>query len=253
MGAVIECRHEEAERLRGYFDVQLRFAETLARRTRRPLSDTCLTFTNLHRRLGLGRTDVAGPSADWSRYASGLEQCASRADRLGWTVAFFADVPSHESATRPFGCFSYELLDQEQVVRIHFSNRDRADGCGPLAQNKADRRRSELAEMFGYIRGRHRDAKSVRGGSWLYNLEAYRRLFPAHYVATVFEPQRVRLGGTSSWGQVLDFRGFVKPAIRQALLANIEVVDIDTPWKAFPLRALGAQSAIEPFYRFYGC
>jgi hypothetical protein len=57
----------------------------------------------------------------------------------------------------------------------------------------------------------------------------------------------------SSWGQVLDFRGGVKPAIRQSLLENIENVDIAAPWRAFPLRALGAQSAIEYFYQFYRC
>lgn len=93
----------------------------------------------------------------------------------------------------------------------------------------------------------------MRGGSWLYNLEAYRRLFPPEYAASTFEPERVRLDGTSSWGQLLDFRGFVKPAIRQALLDNIRNLDIRAPWRAFPMRALGAQSAIEHFCQFYGC
>jgi hypothetical protein len=89
----------------------------------------------------------------------------------------------------------------------------------------------------------------VRGGSWLYNLEAYRRLFPEEYAASVFLPDRVRLDGTSSWGQLLNFRGFVKPDVRQALLDNMSRLDVAAPWKVFPMRALGAQSAIEPFYR----
>jgi hypothetical protein len=253
MGAVIDGRREEAERLRGYFEVQLLFAETVADRMSRTLPDTCLKFTNLHRRLGLGRTDGGTVSAQWTRYAAGLERCESRAGRLEWTVAFFADTPPKKSVTRPFGCFSYEVLNPDHVVRIHFGNRDSADGCGPLARAKADRRISELREMFGFIRTNHSSARTVRGGSWLYNLEAYRQLFPPDYASSTFEPQHVRLDGTSSWGQVLDSRGFVKPAIRQALLANIANVDIGAPWRAFPLRALGAQSAIEHFYQFYGC
>jgi hypothetical protein len=136
-------------------------------------------------------------------------------------------------------------------VRIHFSNRDSADGRGPLARAKADRRISELREMFGHIHARHPDAKTVRGGSWLYNLEAYRRLFPPEYAASTFEPEQVRLDGTSSWGQLLDFRGLVKPAVRQALLDNVASVDIAAPWTAFPMRALGAEGEIERFYRFY--
>jgi hypothetical protein len=253
MGAVIDGRREEAERLRGYFEVQLLFAKSLAHRTSCSLPDTCLKFTNLHRRLGLGRTEGGTVSAQWTRYAAGLERCESSRSRLEWTVAFFADTPPRESVTRPFGCFSYELLNPDDVVRIHFSNRDSAGGCGPLARAKAGRRISELREMFGFIRTHHASARTVRGSSWLYNLEAYRRLFPPDYAVSTFEPQHVRLDGTSSWGQLLDFRGFVKPAIRQALLDNIANVDIGAPWRAFPLRALGAHSPIERFYRFYRC
>ena len=249
---VIDGRREQAERLRGYFEVQLLFAETIADRTSRTLSDCCLEFTNLHRRFGLGRADGGSHSPEWSRYAAELDRCASRPDRLEWTVAFFADAAPKESATHSFGCFSYELLSPDPVVRIHFGNRDSADGCGPLARAKADRRRSELRAMFQSIRAHHPSARTVRGSSWLYNLEAYRRLFPPDYAASTFEPERVRLDGTSSWGQLLDFRGFVKPSVRQALLDNIANLDVAAPWKAFPLRALGAQGSIEPFYQFYG-
>jgi hypothetical protein len=108
----------------------------------------------------------------------------------------------------------------------------------------------ELAEMFGVIAERHREAREVWGGSWLYNLEAYRRLFPPDYA--VFEPERVRLDGTSSWGQLLDFRGVVKPAVRAALVENIGGMDVAAPWKAFPLRALGARGEVAGFYRCYG-
>ena len=246
MGVVVDERREQAERLRGYFDVQLLFAETIADRTSRTLSDSCLEFTNLHRRLGLGRANGGSHSAGWARYAAGLDRCASGPDRLEWTVAFFADVAPEESATHRFGCFSYELLNPDHVVRIHFSNRDGADGCGPLARAKADCRISELGEMFGYIRAHHPRARTVKGGSWL-----YRRLFPPDYAASIFVPQRVRLDGTSSWGQLLDFRGFVKPSVRQALLGNLGNLDIAAPWMAFPLRALGAQGSIEHFYQFY--
>ncbi|HWA60292.1 MAG TPA: hypothetical protein VG939_02910 [Caulobacteraceae bacterium] len=248
----MDGRRQEAERLRDYFEVQLLFAEALALRSRRALPETCLAFTNLHRRFGLGRIDGEAPCAAWTRYAEGLERCGSGDERLEWTVAFFADAAPEASTTRRFGCFSYELMDGGQVVRIHFSNRDSDDGRGPLVRGKADRRRSELGEMFAFVRAHHADARAVRGGSWLYNLEAYRRLFPPEYAASVAEPGRVRLDGTSSWGQLLDFTGQVKPDVRAALLANLVTLDPDAPWTAFPLRALAAQAPIEGFWRFYG-
>lgn len=252
MDGPIDERGEQARRLRDYFEVQLLFAEAMAARTSRPLSEACLTFTNLHRRFGLGRPDGGAPSAGWSRYAAGLEARARHAERLDWTVAVFAAAAPEAGATRRFGCFSYELLSPEPVVRIHFSNRDSEDGVGPLARAKAERRRAELRAMFAHIGAHHPDARSVRGGSWLYNLEAYRRLFPPDYAASAYEPERVRLDGTSSWGQLLDFREAVKPAVRQALLDKLATLDPAAPWKAFPLRALGAWAPIESFHRFYG-
>lgn len=253
MGGEIGGRRAQGERLRGYFEIQLLFAETIADRTARTLADACLEFTNLHRRLGLGRADGGAHSAEWTRFAVGLEQCASRSARLDWTVDFFVDAPPEESAAPHFGCFSYEMLGAEDVVRIHFGNRDSDDGCGPLARAKTDRRIVELREMFGFIQTRHPGARTVRGGSWLYNLEAYRRLFPPEYAASNSEPERVRLDGTSSWGQLLDFRGLVKPAVRQALLDNMATLEAAAPWKAFPLHALRAEGSIDDFYRLYRC
>lgn len=250
MDQPIEGRREEAERLRDYFDVQLQFAQAIAARTACPLPDACLEFTNLHRRFGLGRVDGA-PSAEWMRYAAGLERCQTAPDRLDWTLAFFTGAAPEASATRRFGCFSYELVNHDQVVRIHFSNRDSEGDCSPLARAKTHRRIAELRDMFGFIRAHHPAARSVMGGSWLYNLDAYRRLFPPQYAASIFEPERVRLDGTSSWGQLLDFRGVVKPAVRKALIANLTALDPAAPWAAFPLRALGARGAIEHFHRFY--
>ncbi len=247
-----DARQQEGERLRDYFDVQLRFAQVLAERTGASLADACLSFTNLHRRFGLGRPDPEAPSPEWTRYAADLERRVTADDRLAWTVAFFIQCPPEPVRNRRFGCFSYEFMAPHQAVRIHFGNRDSDDGAGPLARAKIDRRRSELREMFAYIREHHPDAQTVIGGSWLYNLEAYRRLFPPAYAASTFQPERVRLEGTSSWGQLLDFRGAVKPTVRDEVLANVGVVDAAAPWTAFPLRALGALGEVVSFHQFYG-
>ncbi|MBI1200577.1 MAG: hypothetical protein GC203_22170 [Phenylobacterium sp.] len=251
MSESVEERRGRAERLRDYFEVQLLFAERLADRTSRPISDVCLEFTNLHRRFGLGRVGGPGPAADWTRYSAGLERCKSASERLDWTVDFFSNAPSETGSNPRFGCFSYEGPTADGAIRIHFSNRDSEDGVGPLARAKADRRIADLGEMFGHVRTHHPKARSVLGGSWLYNLEAYCRLFPSEYVASRFLPDRVRLDGTSTWGQLLDFRERVKPAVRDAVLKNLDEIDAAEPWRAFPLRALRTQCDVEQFYRHY--
>jgi hypothetical protein len=247
----IHDRRNQGERLRGFFEVQLLFAERLAERTPLAIADACLRFTNLHRRFGLGRATQGAPRPEWTRYAAGLECCASSGDRLDWTVAFFVDAPPEPVSDLVFGCFKYDPPNPEGILRIHFSNRDSADSVGPLDRRKLDARLADLRAMFGHIQAHHPDARSVMGASWLYNLDAYCRLFPPEYVASRFAPSRLRLDGTSSWGQLLDFRGAVKPAVRQALLDNLRDLDLAAPWRAFPLRALGAVSGIEHFYRRY--
>jgi hypothetical protein len=244
-------RTAEAERLRDYFLVQLVFAQRLARLTPMGLAQACLRFTNFHRQFGLGRVSGDAAAGGWSRYAHGLEQRASTPEQLDWTVAFFVNA-SPPTDTRPrFGCFSCDAPGAEGILRIHFDNRDGADGVSPLAPQKSGRRISELRQMFRHVRAQHPDARRVRGSSWLYNTHAYRRLFPPEFAASLVEPDQVRLDGTSSWGQLLDFRGRVKPIVRDQMLANLDGVDIAAPWRVFPLRALEALSEVESFYAFY--
>lgn len=113
-------------------------------------------------------------------------------------------------------------------------------------------RRHELRTLFSHVRRAERHAASVRGVSWLYNLEAYRRLFPAAYVASIERPSfAVHLNGSSTWGQVLSWRQEVKPAVREALFARLAAMNIDAPWEVFPYQALVATCDIEAFYEWF--
>lgn len=246
-------RTAAAERMRGYFEVQLRLAERLAERRGQPLGEAALFCTTLHRRFGFGRPELAVAPA-WADYARGLERAASGAERLDWTLAVFAARPDEPPPVGHvvFGCFSFEPPNADGMVRIHFNNRDSTDGIGPLAAAKAPARRAELARLSACLRRDHPSAVGIAGGSWLYNLQAYRRLFPPAYAESRARPARLRLTGTSSWGQFLDHAGRIKPDLRQAFLDNLERVDPDAPWRAFPLHALSAWAPVEVFYDFYG-
>jgi len=244
-------RAARAEVLEGYFRLQLMLADAVAERTGQPLADCVLSFTNLHRRFGLG-VPGAGPVAPvWERYVAGLAAARTLAERVALTkAAFIEGLP--ESQRARFGCFTHDPPDADGVVRIHFSSQDSEGDVGPLASWKTDRRVDELRRMFAAIRAAHPDAKTVRGSSWLYNLEAYRRLFPPAYAASRREPPRVGLNGTSSWGQLIDHRGYVKPDVEAAFLRNLrQDLDPAEPWRVFPLRPLITRAPIETFYVFY--
>jgi hypothetical protein len=248
-------RRARAERLGDYFALQLRFAEHMAARAAIPLAQSLSLYTNLRRRLGLGYGGEGPPPPEWLAYLGAIEQLATSERRLDFTKSFYVtaldDIPPSDQ--RRFGCFGCDPPDLAGVMRIHFSNRDRADDIGPLSRAKTPRRLDELKTMFAFVRETWPETRAVHGGSWLYNLEAYRRLFPPAYGASRKRPSGpVGLSGTSSWGQFLDHREAVKPDLREAFLHNLKTIDMAAPWRAFPLPALRTRAPIEIFYDLYG-
>lgn len=247
-------RHARAERLGLYFEAQLRLAGRMAELTGAPLGEMALRHTNLHRRLGFG-VPSESTAVGWSEYAGGLEAAPDLAGQLALTrTAFLA--AAEERLPLPgqvqFGCFAYEPPGEDGAARVHFNNVDTDGDGGPLAAAKAGRRRAELADMVRHIREAHPEATRIRGKSWLYNLEAYRRLFPLQYGASrAVAPGPLRLSGTSSWGQLIDSREAIRPDVRDALLANLATLDPEAPWLAFPLRVLATEAPIEAFEAFY--
>lgn len=237
-------RIDEAERLRPYFEVQLLFAERLATLGGTSLSAAARRYTNMHRRLGLADEDPAEPRR--RRFDAGLDQPCGPHERLDWVVGCYADTPPSADAEPRFGCFRFDPPDPDGVVRLHFSNRD-LDGISPLAAGKIELRQGELAQMCAHVSLHHPGAKVVAGRSWLYNLDAYRRLFPPTYVASRSAPTQVSLDGASTWGQLLTHRGEVKASVRDEIVGKLPEVELAAPWRVFPLRALNVQAPFEAF------
>ena len=83
-----------AQRLGGYFDLQLDFAGRMATLTNIRIEAAVGLYTNLRIRMALGDEDSVEDAAEWRRYLAGLAASRSPADRLDWAVVFFADCPS---------------------------------------------------------------------------------------------------------------------------------------------------------------
>ncbi|MBX3483874.1 hypothetical protein [Phenylobacterium sp.] len=249
-------RIARADRLVPYFEVQLRLAGRMAELTGAPLGEVALGHTNIHRRLGLGVWRDGPPAAGWAPYAEALEAARGLAARVALTREAFVAAPDevlpHPGQTG-FGCFAHDPAGDDGVVRIHFHNFDTDAEGGPLASAKVPRRRAELRALVAGVRARHPQARTIRGGSWLYNLEAYRRLFPPDYVASrIPHPPPIGLRGTATWGQVIDSREAIRPHVRDAVVANLPAMDPQAPWRVFPYRMLSVEAPIESFARFYG-
>jgi len=174
------------------------------------------------------------------------------ADARAWTRDFHARRtatvgPPNLVAT--FGCFSYADLDGE-CLRLHFHDAE-TDGASPLAKDRQDARRAELAALFAHVRRTRHGPRRVIGRSWLYNLEAYRRLFPAPYLATA-HPLANSFRYMPLWGQFATRAGGIREAAAQELRERL------ARWSAggnlaacFPLQALAVEASVTEFYRFH--
>jgi hypothetical protein len=232
-----------------FFDLQLLFARRVTVLSGLPFTRALLEYTNLYVRFGLGRDfDPAHPT--WRAYLAGLPDTD---DGREWTYRFYltrrqASAPPATVAT--VGCFSYARLDGDRI-RLHFQNAE-TDGRSPLGIERRGQRLADLAALFAHVKRTLGQPVQVVGGSWLYNLEAYRRLFPASYLATAHVIDR-RFQHMPLWGQFLNRYGELKECMTRQFLERLECQSSsDSLDQCFPFQVLSVKASVLEFYDFYG-
>ena len=234
---------------KAFFDLQLELARKVAALSGLPLSSAALDYTNFYIRFGLGRGfDENHP--DWQRYAVGLRDSPDASD---WTFRFYSRRPDAMAApavVATFGCFAYSRSSDDRI-RLHFQNVE-PPGQSPLAQERREHRRAELVALFGHVKQTMSAPPRVAGASWLYNIDAYRRLFPESYLAAARVLQR-RFRHMPLWGQFVDRHGEVRDGVaaefRRRLERQSALDDLD---RCFPFQVLAPEASAPEFYEFYG-
>jgi hypothetical protein len=246
-----------------FFDLQLHFANRVADLSGLALNQALLEYTNLYVRFGLGR-DFDPTHPTWQAYLTGLN---SADDRKAWTYRFYLMRPETmnvPSLVATSGCFSYALSGTERI-RLHFWNAE-SDDQSPLGLDRQGQRKAELVALFrhvkqtlsGHAESGHAESGHAESGhadvvgvSWLYNLEAYRRLFPASYVQTA-RAIKPRFQSMPLWGQFLNHRGHVKQSMTHAFLERLEQQSsLDGLRDCFPFQVLTVETSVLDFYDFY--
>jgi hypothetical protein len=233
---------------KAFFDLQLQFAHKVTALSGLPLARVLLEYTNLYIRFGLGHGfDPAHPT--WQEYLAGLQDAK---DIREWTYSFYARRPDAMAApavVATVGCFSYSRLSGERI-RLHFQNAE-TDGHAPLGIERVGQRVAELAALFEHVQRTVRQPPRVIGVSWLYNLDAYRRLFPISYLATARVAAR-RFQHMPLWGQFLDRHGAIKESMAQQFRERLEhQSSLDHLDQCFPFQALSVDASAQDFYDFY--
>jgi hypothetical protein len=232
-----------------FFDLQLQFADRVTLLSGLPLAHALFEYTNLYIRFGLGRDFDPGHPI-WQEYLAGVQDTN---DRREWTYRFYSRRPEDMGAPAveaTFGCFSYARASGDRV-RLHFQNAE-TDGQSPLGIGRRSQRLAELTALFEHVKRTERQPLQVVGASWLYNLEAYRRLFPASYLATARGLEH-RFRHMPLWGQFLDRNGEIKENMTRPFLERLERQStLDSLDHCFPFQVVRVEASVLEFYDFYG-
>lgn len=186
--------------------------------------------------------------ADHPRWRRFLAAMATAPDPDALVEEWAAEHARQPRTQRAFG---YAWDAETATVRLHVRVTN-PSGPSPLAAAAIPARRRELRRLVADARRHHPGARRVRGRSWLYNVEAYRRLFPPAFLASL-RPIEPELQFLSTWGQLLDRRGGLRREPAAALLARVAAASTTADLEAaFPLPLLETYLPIEDFAEFYG-
>jgi hypothetical protein len=237
---------------RAFFALQLTFARQLSEKFHLPLAEAYYRYTTLTKSLHINGTE------DWHACMTALERAPNALD---WIYQRYLARREQEPEPAPddtlfyghplFGCFYYIVRDSS-IIRPHFVKND-LPGVRPLSQDRLMVRRAELQRMFTHIRHAVPQAQTVLGNSWMYNLEAYRRLYPPAYTASLPVSEVDEFEFLALWGQCYDYDWRIKDTIAQELLRRVDALtDLSQLRLCFPYQILRPQCPTEEFYDFYG-
>ena len=229
---------------REFFDLNLAFARKISDVTGQAFSQVLLKYTHLYLAFGLGRDfDPGHPT--WQAYLDGLSHDGGGGE---YSHHFYLSQKTQQPKPEPvnaLGCFSYALWEGNRV-RLHFRNA--TNEAGALQKQNVSARIAELRGMFTHLHQTVPVTSGVVGGSWLYNIEAYRRLFPRSYLASARlvedEFQFIAL-----WGQFLCYDGSLRQPLARRFLEGIEdQTTLAGVTAQFPYQVLRLESPVQDFY-----
>ena len=235
-----------------YFALQVDFVRKITAVSDISFHDALREYTSFYKTFRIAGWDFDHRNPVWQEFL----RLADRSEDVARTAhAFYLDCIGRNAQNEhtEFGCFSYEqeAEDGKPYIQIHFRNADAADP-GALSKERMPERMRELKAMFLEIREKHPDAKTVSGFSWLYNLEAYCRLFPPSYVRTrKTVPAWFR--STALGGQFLDSAGNLRyDTAKRFSQRTAGKKTLGQLISCFPYPLWELESDIADFYQWYG-
>ncbi len=244
-----------------HFSLQLAYAQKAAEILEISLERALLEFTQYWVRVNNASFLMINNLAwsfdpttpDWQELCARIQK-GEKADVAAYDLYRKNNQESNAGKTF-FGCFRFdfhaELNGESGIIELHFQNHDYS-GYGPLSKARQVARVQDLKNMFHSIKDHYPQAKVVQGGSWLYNIEAYKRLFPDSFMTSMAVENTPFPRTLGIWGQFLNSEGAIKGEMADAFLIKVnQAKTLDQLLHCFEFKILYPRTKIKDFYDFY--
>ncbi len=221
-------------------DLEIDFAVKASELESLPLSEALLKYTSLYGALFVPAPEY--PKKDpqqeiWQNYLAYIKGKDLKQSTYDFYIKRTKERDRYTEKVEYSGkpCFIYNL-DGENMF-LHFNNND-GSAPGPLSKASIHQRLEELKNIFSDIKDKHPAVKTVNGYSWLYNIEAYTRLFPKDYLRNKIEVRDDF--GFNIYGQFLDSAENVKTDMAKEFLSKVEkantIIELRNAFRFYPIK-----------------
>jgi hypothetical protein len=229
-----------------FFALQLLFARKISSVGELPIADSLSKHSCLREIFGLRRShNYVDETCTWQNI---IKKIAAEEKPASWLQQHYSllNIPRpYNKNNARYGPFSYALTGLNgHIARLLFFAQAVAF---PLRSEFLADRRNDLSMMFKDVKLLAPGVLKVRGGSWLYNINAYRRIFPPVYVASA-KPNGYETDSMALWGQFLLRNGDIRAGEVTKFLTQLNLArTVSDCLLSFPLEVLRPECDIGAF------
>ncbi len=228
-----------------FFEIQIEFAQKIASITGKSIEDVLLEYTCLYKRFGIQNWNFDKNEIVWQEFLKEFHKSKNKTNAVYEFQIKHAKNKSEKEIF--FGCFRYEYSADKKDARIHFSSHGES---GSLGKANTEKRKEDLRLMCVDIKNKHPEARTISAISWLFNIDACKRIFPPRFTENIEILEWYK--SLAIWGQFLDSKGNIRPeTTKRFKTCYLKQDNLSDLLYCFPYKVLSVSSNIEIFYNFY--
>lgn len=235
-----------------FFDIQISFATKMSTIKNVTLEETLFAYTSLPVRFGIPFSELTEDHPVCQEYLREIKSGNISDISYQFYQKREKDLVSKQiqfSDRVIFGCFSYNLHPGGKSILLHFANNDTPEP-GFLSEQRIPVRLDELKNMFSDIKSKYPDFKFVISSSWLFNIEAFTRLFPPEFISS--KQIKTDYHSMGMWGQFMNKYGGVKEDLAKQFIGRLsKATTFEELEQSFPLKELKITADLNCFYDMY--